>query len=82
MTLCVDLTSAANGELLRVVFEAKDVPLKLLALIEEDLPFHEGEWDDVTNSMPARKTTHFEFYTDFVLAAVRELEPLWIEDAP
>ena len=78
----VGLASATNLQLLRDVFAAKDVPLRLLGLIEDELRFHEGEWDDVRNSMPADKPTAYEFYTDFVMAVVRRLQPLWMEDPP
>ena len=69
-------------ELIRAVFAAKDVPLALLGRIENDLSFHEGEWDDVTNSLPTGIPTDFEFYTDFVMRIVRQLESLWVEDTP
>lgn len=78
----VNLTSPANMELIRAVFAAKDVPLELLGRIESDLSFHEGEWDDVTNALPTGIPTDFEFYTNFVMRIVRQLESLWVEDTP
>jgi len=78
----VNLASDSNLELIRQVFAAKRVPLGLLELIETELPFHEGEWDSVRDSIPAESPSDFKFYSDFVLAEVRKLEPLWIEDSP
>jgi hypothetical protein len=78
----VDLASGAHTELMRAVFAAKDVPLRLLGRIEGELGFHEGEWDDVRNSIPPGRPMEFQFYADFVVRIVERLEPIWMEDAP
>lgn len=78
----VNLPSTAGHELIRAVFAAKAVPLRLLSLIEQDVSFHEGDWDDVTNTLPADRPAEFSFYSDFVIRIVRQLEPLWNEELP
>jgi hypothetical protein len=64
------------------VFAAKAVPLKLIGLIERDAAFHEGEWADVQNTIPAGKRRDFAFYREFLMGVVSKLEPLWAEDTP
>lgn len=78
----VNLTSAAGHDLIRSVFAAKDVPLRLLANLERDVEFHEAEWDDVRNSIPADRPAEFSYYFEFVLRLVRQLEPLWNVELP
>lgn len=78
----VNLASSTYAELIRAVFTAKDVPLRLLSLIEGELGFHEGEWDDVRDSIPPGRPSEFRFYAEFVVQIVKQLEPLWMEDTP
>jgi Nucleotidyl transferase AbiEii toxin, Type IV TA system len=78
----VDLASPTNMELIRGMFDAKSVPLKLLGLIEKHSFFHEGEWPDVRNTIPTSKRMDFEFYREFLMDVVSKLEPLWAEDTP
>jgi predicted nucleotidyltransferase component of viral defense system len=78
----VNVASSAGHDLIRSVFAAKDVPLRLLANLERDVEFHEAEWDDVRNSIPADRPAEFSYYSVFVLRIVRQLEPLWNVDLP
>lgn len=78
----VNLTSVRNRDLVRSVFAAKGVPLRLLELVPREVGFHSGEWDAVRDSIPADKPQDFEYYTRFVVGILRRLKPLWMEDAP
>ena len=78
----VNLASSAGHDLIRSVFAAKDVPLRLLANLERDVEFHEAEWDDVRNSIPADRPADYGYYAEFVLRIVKRLEPLWDVDLP
>lgn len=78
----VNLASHEYHELVRSVFSAKDVPLRLLAHMERDLPFHKGDWDSVRISLPPTKSDNFEFYANFVIDIAGRLQCLWVEDAP
>ncbi len=78
----VNLSSPKSQSLIRSVFAAKGVPLRLLAMIEDDFEFHREEWSDVRDSIPSTESDDFDFYAEFLLRIVRRLEPLWIEDLP
>ncbi len=78
----VNLTSETNRELLRAVFKAKAVPLSLLGKLDEYREFHRGSWDAVEATIPADRNRDYDFYVDYVLRIIEQLEPLWVEDAP
>ena len=69
-------------ELMRVVFRAKEVPLPLLCRLEDYREFHRADWPSVQMAIPSSRHQDYDFYVDFVIAEVRKLEPLWVEDAP
>ncbi|WP_353067736.1 nucleotidyl transferase AbiEii/AbiGii toxin family protein (plasmid) [Tunturibacter psychrotolerans] len=66
-----DLGSEENADLLRNIFEAKDVPVELLQLIAEQREFHRPDWDSVRGSVPQEGLRDFDFYFDFVLEQVK-----------
>lgn len=68
--------------LVRASFGQKDVPLPILGALASYVEFHEQDWQQVLNSIPAHKPREFGFYTDFVIAEVRKLKPVWNVDAP
>jgi len=78
----IDLTTAESLFLLREVFSAKGVPVRLLSNIghETVFNFHETGWASVEAS--AKPEHGFRFYFDFVSALVATLKPLWEEDSP
>ena len=53
------------------------MPLGLLGVLDRYVHFHEQDWQQVLNSIPARKPRDFGVYTDFVLAEMRKLQPVW-----
>lgn len=71
----VDLSSAENKDLLRHIFEAKEVPINLLQLIAVQREFHRPDWDSVRLSIAHDGLEEFDFYFDFVLEQVAQLEP-------
>ncbi len=73
----VELNNVETFELIRGMFAAKSVPLTLLGKIEEYREFHRGDWDAVTVSAGVQLNT-FDFYFDYVLKTVQELESLWV----
>lgn len=76
----VDLATAENHALLRSIFHAKRVPLQWLGELHRYRQFHEVDFPSVLETVrPGEKVEAFEFYFDFVLRKVRELEPLWNE---
>jgi hypothetical protein len=73
----IELNSAENQELIRGMFAAKDVPLMLLGNMGRYREFHRADWDAVTVTAGA-DLEDYDFYFDFVLKKVKELEPLWV----
>lgn len=72
----VDLTTPANLEIARHVFEAKHVPLSLLQLVPSQREFHRPDWPNVQNSVSG-EIQGFDFYFDFVLEQTMQLKALW-----
>jgi len=74
----LDLSLPENLALFRHIFEAKRVPLVLLARIGETREFHRPDWDAVRDTV-AGEVFDFDIYFDFVLDEVAKLETLWEE---
>jgi predicted nucleotidyltransferase component of viral defense system len=74
----IDLGDAENLELMRQIFPAKEVPLRLLGLTEKYREFHRQDWPSVEATV-GRELKPFDFYFDYVLGVIRKLESLWIE---
>ena len=70
----IDLTTPANLNLLRLIFEIKKVPLSLLSLIRNTREFHRPDW----YSVDAGQVESFDFYFDFVLAQIERLKTLGV----
>ncbi len=70
----MDLLAADNLELVRKMFHAKRVPLKLLCDVEKERDLHRRDWPAVIDTVdPHVQLRPFEFYFDFVVARCREL---------
>lgn len=79
----VDLSTARAQEVVRAMFEAKKVPLGLLAKIGTTSDFHALGFDEVKAAMkPGVKVESFDFYFDFVVTQCKKLEALWNVQAP
>jgi len=72
------LSTGESFDLMRHVFAAKEVPLRMLATIGEHREFHRPDWPAVVASV-AGSVMDFDFYFDFVVEQVQALEPLWVE---
>ena len=70
----IDLTAPENLDLLRLIFEIKQVPLSLLSLIRNTREFHRPDW----YSVDAGQIEGFDYYFDFVLAQIERLEALGV----
>ena len=79
-TFKIDLNTPDNIELLRNIFEAKKVPLRLIGRIEEEREFHRQSFDAVKSTVRSYvQLKDFDFYFDHVIILCRTLESLWIE---
>lgn len=70
-----DISAPENLELVRAVFAAKQVDLKLLNLLSSNVnrEFHREAWPAVQNAVRSGPPESFDFYFDFVSAEVRKL---------
>lgn len=73
----LDLTTPENVELLKNIFEAKDVSLSLLSKVEGTRGFHAVDWPAVQQSATGRLEA-FDFYFDFVVALIDRLKVLGV----
>lgn len=74
----VNFSRAPKLELVRHIFDAKQVPVLFLRNIGYERDFHRTDWPAVVDSTEG-KLEPFDFYFDFLQQQVRLLEPLWME---
>jgi predicted nucleotidyltransferase component of viral defense system len=63
-----------HGYTIRGMFNAKDVPLALLDLLEYYRSFHRTNWASVEQDVPAELLKPYDYYFDFVLNEVAKLK--------
>jgi predicted nucleotidyltransferase component of viral defense system len=70
-------------ELVRHMFDAKEVPYRLLGLLarERERAFHGQGWSAVQQAVRG-EVQPFAFYFEFLSAVSEDLKPLWEVDAP
>jgi len=74
------LTADANRELLKGMFDAKRVPLRLLTRIRDHREFHRPDFASVKDTVkPNVRLRDFDFYFDYVVTLVESLQPFGIE---
>jgi Nucleotidyl transferase AbiEii toxin, Type IV TA system len=72
----IDLTTEQNRELLAQIFASKRVKLSLLRKVNEYREFHRNNYPAVAAAVKAGVTLkEFDFYVDFVLDLIKQLEP-------
>jgi len=76
----VSLATEDSHVLIRAVFEAKKVPLKLLGRIEADRERHRAGFVAIRDTVrPTTELREFDDYFDYVVDMTRQLEALWHE---
>jgi len=70
------LNTKENLELIRNIFAAKAVNLRLALIIEKYREFHRQDWPSVELTVSGELKT-FDFYFDYVISLVNSLQPLW-----
>lgn len=75
----MNLNSPENLDLVRHIFAAKEVPLRLLGRIKEQKEFHRPDWDSVKISSNNPELAEFDYYFDFVVEQVNSMKTLWKE---
>lgn len=76
----VDFKLPENRDILKHVFEAKDVDMNLLLKLEGKRHIHEDDFRNVqlTDAANKKYPTHFDFYFEYVLDLIKDLEEFWI----
>lgn len=75
----MNLNSPENLDLVRHIFAAKEVPLKLLGKIKDQKEFHRPDWDSVKASSNNPEFAEFDYYFNFVVEQVNSMKALWEE---
>jgi hypothetical protein len=75
----MNLNSLESLDLVRHMFAAKEVPLKLLEKIKDQKEFHRPDWDSVKLSSDDDELAEFDHYFDFVVEQVNSMKALWEE---
>ena len=76
----IDLKKPENVELLRNIFAAKKVPLRLIGKIEKEREFHRQSFDAVKSTVRSTfQLKDFDFYFDYDINECRTLEPFWVK---
>ena len=75
-----DFKLQENREILKHVFDAKDVDMSLLLKLEEKRHIHENDFRNVqlTDAANKKYPTHFDFYFEYVLGLINDLEKFWV----
>jgi predicted nucleotidyltransferase component of viral defense system len=72
----IDITSTENIELIKRIFEVKEVPLEFLNNIEQTREFHRENWQTVIERVTGGDLKEFDFYFDFVVELTKKLKAL------
>lgn len=79
-TLRLDISTEENRKLLNEMFKVKKVPLSFLALIKNYREFHKADFPAVVATVKVGMSVKpFDFYFDYVLGLVGQLESLGYE---
>ncbi|GAG36052.1 unnamed protein product [marine sediment metagenome] len=74
----IKIDSRENIELLKCIFNAKRVPLELIAEINDYKEFHRQDFEAVKDTVKAGiKLKDFDFYFDYTIRICTALKPLW-----
>jgi len=73
----IQMASQEHRSLIQHVFQAKQVPLRLLRKIESHREFHRLDFSSVIDTVkPGIVLENFDFYFDFVIGCCKQLESL------
>lgn len=74
----IDFKDLNNRQILKEIFEAKKVPLKLLEEIKNKKEVHKLDFDSVRATI-THTVEPFDFYFDYVLDLIEQLDKFWEE---
>lgn len=78
LIVAADLKTPQSVQLARDIFGAKQVPFALLSRLRETHDFHAPDWPSVDLAILGGRRYPFEYYFDFVVRLVEELEQVWM----
>jgi hypothetical protein len=73
----VDFSQPGTQELVKEIFGAREVDLRLIEELEKDREFHRADWPSVEVAVD-RELEPFDYYFDEVLIEVQPLKALWV----
>jgi predicted nucleotidyltransferase component of viral defense system len=74
----IEIDSRENIDLLKCIFRAKKVPLKLIGEIGNYREFHRQDFDSVKDTVkPGIKLKDFDYYFDYTIRICKPLKALW-----
>lgn len=74
----IDIKSKKNIKLLKAIFDAKKVQIRLIGEIHKYRDFHYQDFPAVKDTVkPGRKLKDFDFYFNYVIDKFKVLKPLW-----
>ena len=76
----INLLAPDNIELIRAIFAAKKVPINYIGEIYKTREAHRSDFKAVEDTVgPNIELKEFDYYFNYVISKLKELEPLWIE---
>jgi predicted nucleotidyltransferase component of viral defense system len=76
----IKVCSKVNKDLIKIIFEAKKVPLEFIGKIENYREYHRPDFQSVIDTVkPGSSLESFDYYFDYVLEKFKCLEVLWIK---
>ena len=75
----IEVNSEASKELVRLIFEAKKVPLSFIKDLASNAQIHRQDWQNVLDTLPASEKAEvndFEYYLLFVVETFNHLTSL------
>lgn len=76
--LSLDIATKENFDILRAIFEAKRVPIKLLDVVKDTKEFHEADFISVRDTVLSDiELKDFDYYFNFVVELIESLKSFW-----
>ena len=76
----IDIRGQEFRDILKHVFQAKEVPLRLMGDIGQSREIHRPDFVSVESTVrPGQELKEYDFYFEYVLELSKFLKPLWVE---
>jgi|WetSurMetagenome_2_1015567.scaffolds.fasta_scaffold20078_4 predicted nucleotidyltransferase component of viral defense system len=79
-TFMINICNQDNKNLIKIIFDAKRVPIEFIERIKNYRDFHRSDFQSVIDTVkPGTHLESFDYYFDYVLDKIKCLEVLWIK---